>query len=585
MPKLDLWPLLEMLEIKPKTGPPIRLRRDDPLAWAQREFVAEVERQYNLGLPVRIIVLKGRQVGISTVTEAILFIMCFLHPGSYNLVLSMEKDDSKYLFGMTKRYWTRGPFFDLYELKYDTTEEMVWEDAVGSTMRVATATKDEVGRGMTIQGCHCSEVARWGDRADTIIPGLGEAIPYEWGTIWIHETTADGVGGYYYDEWMKATDPEQGKSDFVPMFFPWFWHDTYEITEAALEFEQLEVDGEYGDEVGVVKFLLAEGVKAERIMPKMAWRRRKINNATKGLDGFHEEYPCTPEEAFLSTGSNVFPIEHLRHCYQPAVPRSRGYLYGGAGGQVKFHETVDGGHLTIFKMPGKRQKYALGVDPTKTISGDPCGIQVINRATLEQVAVWHGHATPAKIGEISLGLLYFYNNALGNCEVQGGGHEVMAVWRQAGYQNIWLDRRPDRVKVSGQLLGFKTTYDTKQWLITACQGALTRHDVIIHHGATYYEMTQYTELEDESFGPARRSGHDDLVMSYMICLLTALTEWATLDMNEIMGVGLGPPDIGAHRIQLENAGRAVTNIPGMEAIQDAFGPPLYALAGEIDDWG
>ena len=50
------------------------------------------------------------------------------------------------------------------------------------------------------------------------------------------------------------------------------------------------------------------------------------------------------------------------------------------------------------------------------------------------------------------------------------------------------------MKVSGQLLGFKTTYDTKQWLITACQGALTRHDVVIHHGATYYEMTQYTEL-------------------------------------------------------------------------------------------
>lgn len=84
MPNLSLWPMLEQLEIRTKGGKRIKLNRDDPFAWAQREFVAEVERQYNAGLPVRIIVLKGRQLGISTVTEAILFLWAFIHPGSYN---------------------------------------------------------------------------------------------------------------------------------------------------------------------------------------------------------------------------------------------------------------------------------------------------------------------------------------------------------------------------------------------------------------------------------------------------------------------------------------------------------------------
>jgi Terminase RNaseH-like domain len=579
MPALDLWPLLEKLEIRTKKGKRIKLDRHSPFAWAQREFVAEVERQYNLGLPVRIIVLKGRQLGISTVTEAILFLWCFIHPGAFSLVLSKEKDDSTYLFSMTKRYWTHGPFKDLFELKYDTKEEMEWDSPLESRVRVATAKKEEVGRGMTIQACHCSEVAFWGDNVDTIIPGLENAIPPEHGTIWIHESTASGVGGYFHDEWMDATDPEGGKSDFVPMFFPWFWHDEYEIIDHHLTFDDLEREGEFGDEHGVLRFLLAEGVDESRVMAKMAWRRRKIRNAPKGLDGFHEEYPCTPEEAFLSTGSNVFPLEKLMECYKRHVGVSRGYLYNNRG-QIGFHET-DQGHWLIYKTPGKRQKYVVACDPTKTIEGDPACIQVLNRATMEQVAVWHGSAVASQVGEIALAAAYWYNNALINTEVQGGGRDVMQVWRDAGYGNIWLDRRPDKSRRSNQVLGWNTTYDTKQWLITTVQGFLQRKDVVIHHPATYYELSQYTALEDGTFGPARRSGHDDCVMAYGIAIMTASTEWSTLGLEEIMGQGRGDPDLGAHRIVIENAGRAA-EVPGM-------GNPrreesLYALAGEIEEW-
>lgn len=580
MAALDLWPFLEKLEIRTKGGRRLKLDRNSPFAWAQREFVAEVERQYNLGLPVRIIVLKGRQLGISTVTEAILFLWAFIHPGSFSLVLSKEKDDSTYLFSMTKRYWTHGPFKDLFDLKYDTKEEMEWEAPLESRVRVATAKKEEVGRGMTIQAAHCSEVAFWGDNVDTIIPGLENAIPDEHGTIWIHESTAQGVGGYFHDEWMDATDPAGGKSDFVPMFFPWFWHDEYEVDGHHLTYDLLEREGDYGDEHGVLRFLLTEGVDEQRVMAKLAWRRKKINAAPKKLDGFHEEYPCTPEEAFLSTGSNVFPIDKLIECYKRHVGVSRGYLYNNRG-NIGFHET-DQGHWMIYKLPGARQKYVVACDPTKTIEGDPACIQVLNRATMEQVAVWHGSAVASQVGETALAAAYFYNNALLNTEVQGGGRDVMQLWRDAGYSNIWLDRRPDKSRRSAQVLGWNTTYDTKQWLITTLQGFLSRKDVIIHHPATYYELTQYTALEDGTFGPARRSGHDDCVMAYGIAIMTASTEWSTLGMDEIMGHSHADPDLGAHRIVLENAGRAVDHIPGMS--NPRANESLYALAGEIEEW-
>jgi hypothetical protein len=367
------------------------------------------------------------------------------------------------------------------------------------------------------------------------------------------------------------------------MFFPWFWHDEYEIIGHHLTYEMLESqeNDKYGDERSVVTFLLNEGVASERVLAKMAWRRRKINNAPKGLDGFHEEYPCTPEEAFLSTGSNVFPLGHLRLCYQPHVGSSRGYLFNDSG-RVAFHETEQG-HLTVYRWPGARQKYAVACDPTKTIEGDPASIQVLNRATLEQVAVWHGSAVPSQVGEIALAMAYWYNTALLNTEVQGGGRDVMQVWRDAGYNNIWLDRRPDKAKRSAQVLGWNTTYETKQWLIARLQGVLTRHEVTIHHAATYYEMTQYTALEDGTFGPARRSGHDDNVMAFGIAVMTATTEWSSLNMSEVMGMGSGGEQtIGAHRIVVENMGRVLEGVPGMNRQNEDV--PLYALAGEIEEW-
>jgi len=582
MPNLVLWPMLEQLSIQTKQAKRIKLRRDDPFAWAQRAFVAEVERQYNAGLPVRIIVLKGRQLGISTVTEAILFLWAFIHPGSYSLVLSKEKDDSSYLFEMTKRYWTLGPFHDLFSTKYDTKEELVFNAPIESTVRVATATKDEVGRGKTIQAAHCSEVSRWGDTADTIIPGLGEAIPYDHGTIWIHESTADGVGGYFHDEWQAATDPE-GESEFVAMFFPWFCHDEYEIPAHHLTYEMLEDEGRYGDERDVLAFLLNEGVAPDRVLAKMAWRRRKINASPKGIDGFHEEYPCTPEEAFLSTGSNVFPLIDLEICYKPNVGFDRGLLYND-NGKVRFTENPNG-HWTIYRTPDPRgrQKYAVVVDPTKTVEGDPACIQVLNRATMEQVAVWHGSADPATIGEIALGGAYWYHNALVNTEIQGGGRRVLEVWREAGYTNIWTDRRPDKVRRSGAVLGWNTTYETKQWMLATLQGVLKRHDIIIHHPTTRYEMTQYTSLGDGTFGPARRSGHDDCVMSLGIAVMTCVTEWSSLDMNAVMGTDQrGEQTPNAARLTFAGAGTPVEVLPGAGMDRDLL--PVYALAGEIDDW-
>lgn len=516
MPNLDLWPLLEQLPIKTKSAKIIYLRKDDPFAWAQRAFVAEIERQYNAGLPVRIIVLKGRQLGLSTLTEAVLFLWAFIHPGSNSLVLSKEKDDAEYLFGMFKRYWEDGPLKGLFPTKYNRVGYIEWE-GLGSSVTTSTASKADVGRGKTLQAVHGSEVAFWA-MADEIVAGLSEAVPYEHGTIIVYESTAQGVGGYFHDEWMKAVAPAGDKSTFTPMFFPWWMHKEYEIPDTHLQYRDLEEDER--DMLEMYPRLT---------LPKLAWRRRKMQSYPNP-EIFKEEYPNSWEEAFLSTGFNVFPLQKLAQCYDPNVPYEQGYLYND-NGKLAFMDD-DGGHLWVYKRPDPqyRRRYVVAVDPTWTIDGDPACIQVLDRGSMEQVAVWHGSAKPEFVGEIALALAYWYGpETILNTEIQGGGRNVMAVWREAEYQYIWVDKRPDRAKLVMGALGWNSSYETKKWMLGTMQGIVQRQNLILHHRATYYEMTRYVANDDGTYGPSRRSGHDDTVISLGVAIMTIVTESVNLD--------------------------------------------------------
>ena len=569
MPALDLWPMLEMLSIKTKQAKIIRLTRNSPFAWAQREFVSEVEYQYNNGLPVRILVLKGRQVGISTITEAILFLWCFLQPGSNNLVLSRENEDSEYLYGMSKRYWEKGPFFGYYDTKYYTKTDMEWAEPLGSTLRTATATKDEVGRGKTLHGVHCSEVGFWPD-ADQLVPGLMTAIPNEHGTICILESTAHGVGGYWYDTWQQSVTP-QGDSQFTPMFFPWYLHVEYAINGTHLTYRDLD-DTE--------KQLL--DTYPEMTIPKLAWRRRKIAGLPKKETDFHEQYPCTQDEAFLSTGNNVFHVAKLQQQYEPNVDYDRGFLYNDQG-RLTWTERPDG-HTYIYKPPDRtgRRQYVVGVDPTWSVDGDPCCIQVLDRTSLEQVAVWHGGADPTTIGEISLGLGIYYGYALMNTEVQGGGRGVLAVWRDAGYQNIWYTRKSTRVRNSASVLGWNTTYESKATMIGTVQGLIHRRQLMIHHPATFHELCQYTAQGDGTFGPAKRSGHDDCVMSLGVTLMTIVTEAANVDYSRIYGSPV-PYSPGTQKLLIPNGGTPIRAAEG--GMVERHMSPVLAGMDSLDDWG
>ena len=528
--RLHLWPWMSKLTIKDKDA---RLRRLDPkddFAWAQNEFIKQVEYQHNTGQPIRIIVLKGRQVGISTVTEGLLFMWGFFFPGTNSLVMSKDRESSENLFEMTKLMWDTWPLRALFTTTRASVRRLSWAETL-SNFRVESAKAKEIGRGGTFHAVHMSEVAFWDN--EELASSLFNAIPARHGTVVILESTANGIGGWFYDEWMKAIG---GESDFQPLFFPWFLHKEYTVRRHSLTSAQLTpTERNLQRTLGLT-------------LGQLAWRRRKIREENGDEDKFKQEYPCTWMEAFISTGDNVFELDTLSECFFPVGSEYNGRKVGCSRGElindngkitfVKEHT----GNLKVYKKPDpqKRMQYVVAGDPSRTTYGDPACIQVLNRVTHEQVAVWRGHAIDGDFAEQMEMLGYWYNTAIVNLEVQGGGAGAIAILKHKRYPNIWKWRRPDQpLHKLGQAFGWVTNVMSKPWMIGSLQFLFRKKEIVIHDETTYLECMQYTLLDGVEMGPASAGGTDDTVMALGIAVMTN-QESDPPDISQMFGYDTGP---------------------------------------------
>lgn len=509
---LRLQPLLSQLSIKTKKGAlvPLNVTTGD-YAWSQGPFIAEIERQYNAGLPVRIIVLKARQLGISTATEATIFLWSFLFPGTNGLVLSHEDPAAQELFQMYKLYWETWPHRSLFTQRYSTRKQLTFTET-RSQIRVATAKNEQSGRGSTIQALHASEVAYWQDPAN-LWSGLDQTIPDYHRTIVVLESTANGVGNWFYDMWQRS---EEGGTSYVPMFFPWYRHPEYHFRDHTAHI-QLELNPE---ERALYRLMSRQDYTDEYIYGCIAWRHWKIFNSFNGdIEEFMEEYPATAEEAFITSGKPIFSPLKLRECLEEKTG-VKGYCHRDPAGYVRFVPDPSG-NLTVYKRPnrdGRGDRYFAGGDPSESIVGDKACIQVINRGTLEQMAVWHGRTSPVTFADELMLVGDYYNHCMICPEVEGGGQAAMGRILSVGYNNVWLHKTADRLKGSFNVFGWSTNYQRKQWCIGFLQRLINDNSIVLHDRITYNQLRNYVQREDGTWGNGDGATNDDSVMALAIAV-------------------------------------------------------------------
>lgn len=238
---------------------------------------------------VRIIVLKGRQQGMSTYIEGRFYWKVTHLEGQRAYILTHEADATSNLFAMVARYHENCPPEVRPHTDRDSGKELNF-DGLDSGYKVGTAGTKGTGRSSTIQFFHGSEVAFW-PHAETHATGVMQAVPSTSGEVFL-ESTSDGMGNYFHQTWVHAV---AGLNDFIAVFIPWFWQSEYELpyNEQTLDDDELELLEQHGE----------HEQESKRLTPaNLIWRRKKISEFKNGSDDFKREYPNDPQEAFESAG-------------------------------------------------------------------------------------------------------------------------------------------------------------------------------------------------------------------------------------------------------------------------------------------
>lgn len=268
---------------------------------AQHYLHKRLEEQKERTGKVRAIILKGRQQGASTYTEARFYHRVIHSKGLKSYILTHSKEATTNIFTMVERYHEKNnPLLKPHVGAKNATEFVF--DRLDSRYNVSTAGAKGAGRSATIHLFHGSEVAFW-DNADEHAAGALQAVPDVPGTEIILESTANGTGNKFHEIWQEA---ESGSSEYQAIFIPWFWQPEY----AKAVPDDFEVDNNPENspegELTEWEYQQAYGLTDEQIF----WRRMKIKDL--GFWKFKQEYPATAAEAFQSSGeASYIPLKSI----------------------------------------------------------------------------------------------------------------------------------------------------------------------------------------------------------------------------------------------------------------------------------
>lgn len=492
---------------------------------------------------VRMVVLKARQQGLSTVITAWQYWWISQRKAQKGLVMAHEADSTATLWDMYKRVHDNAPETVKPHSKYNSKNELTF-DVLDSALRIATAGGRGVARGDTLQVAHLSEVAFWPPGfAKTNFNGLIQAVPDEPGTAVFIESTAQGMVGKFREAWVGATN---GSTGYMPFFSAWFESNEYRVkpNEVPADFVRTPAEEKLIERFG------AEGLNSNE---QLIWRRRKIANSSEDL--FMQEYPATPDEAFISTGRPVFEPRILqeRIAQLKNDPEARsvwssdnrdnpGAIKAPFIRQMSIDNITDNigtltensrGELTIYRELDPKENYTIGADVGMGIrGGDPSCAQVLD-SQKRLVATWRGIVYPDYFGKILATLGYHYHTALIAPERNNHGLVTCITLRDLLYPSLYtdvtegtLDNGKDTIR-----LGFYTSEATKPLIIDALRTDFKSGDLEINDPTTLDEMLTFVVTESGKL-EAEGGSHDDTVIALAIATYVHEGRWTPVSFTD-----------------------------------------------------
>lgn len=273
--------------------------------------------------PVKVIILKARQMGFSTAVEALCYWWTSTNFNINSVIIGNDEKSSLNLYRMFRRYFDNTNILFKPSVRYNTKSDLTFEKfdesgkqiGLGSAIKIETAKNKSAGRSDTVNFLHASELGAW-ENGEDLVASLMQTVPdaevMDKPSMVFLESTAEGRGNYFHKEYVAAVNK---KNNYQPLFAPWWILDTY---ERDATFEDL---GQLNDYESFLVELMKKGhttlghkftVSEESIPRKLAYYRRKAKDFAATPERLPQEYPsCLVAGTMVGTDSGIVPIESM----------------------------------------------------------------------------------------------------------------------------------------------------------------------------------------------------------------------------------------------------------------------------------
>jgi hypothetical protein len=469
-----------------------------------------------------IIILKARQIGFSTMVEAIFFHELHFSPNKVAMVISYDEKSAQNISEMADRFFQYLPKFIkpmrrpargkgvLFENPTNNPNEFEANPGLQCKFLMDTAGNANAGSSFTINFLHISELSKWPNAKETLT-SLMQAVPQYGGIVFV-ESTANGIE-YFHKLWKQS---KRGELSYVTVFVPWWKHKEYStLFDSEVEKDEFILT-EKENEIQSLYNLTLEQLNWRRIMMKSP----KINNDE---DIFSQEYPASDEEAFLTSGRPVYDrmkvavrIKYLEELYLTNPP-DIGYLeYDKDTGKIKFIKDPYG-TVIIYEHPKPNRPYVIGGDIAEGLrDGDWLVSDVGDNTDGNQVAKQRMHIAPDLFALEQIKLAKYYNGALIADEVNNHGHVTIGALKQEGYYFQYKRERFDKItQTKEQKFGFDTKEQSRQRAVDRTRAIVRGEIDLINDLETLGEMQTFI-YNDQGKEEGEQDCHDDCVMAFAI---------------------------------------------------------------------
>lgn len=473
----------------------------------------------------RHIILKSRQLGFTTFIDLHILDEILFNTNREGIIIAHKVQDATEIFDRKIDFAIRnmsdevkGAFFKLQRNSAKKIQVVVdYGPDIGSTSAIQVATS---GRSGTFFYVHISEFAKmcvaYPKAAQEVETGTFPAVPFD-GFIFI-ESTAEGMAGRFYEmfhaNWTTRdrVTPMLSRVEFLPHFYNWQYDDSEmeKITEAIPidNMDQCEIDwAEYQKEHNLTD--------KEITYYYMKYQQMGGKNSPEAINKLHQEFPTTPEEAFLATGQTYFPTSRVFSLLSTAKKGKRGELLKDEKEEVIFRETGSGS-LEIFTPPVPGRKYIVGGDTSEGLAhGDAQIGYVIDQTTEECVALYKSQVPPDEYAIDMYNLGKYYNWALLGIEANKDGLWVNDSLDKMGYVNMYYRRAFDDItKQETKFFGWKTMSNNRYFMLAALKAVFLRKSEGFPADLLNEMVTFLRNAKGK--GEALAGKHDDVVMAASI---------------------------------------------------------------------